>query len=205
MTQFSPHCLFTVGHSTHEAEAFVELLRVHSITAIADVRSSPFSRFNPQFNRETLQATLQRAGIDYVFLGEQLGARRSERDCYQDGKARYERIAKTPSFAEGLDRLRSGIQRHRIALLCAEKDPIICHRMILVCKALRDDPFEIRHIREDGTAESMEAAEERLLAAVGLPSKDLFRSREELIDEAYERQSDRIAYSELETSEVTAP
>jgi len=191
--------LFTIGHSDHKMSQFLSLLVGHGIDAIADVRSHPYSRFHSQFNRETLAGSLKRLDIEYVFLGQELGARRSERDSYQGRKARYHLISKLPAFREGLDRLRHGIPSRRIALLCAEKDPITCHRMVLVCRHLRSDPIEIRHILGDGSIESMEEAETRLLDLVGLSPTDLFRGRAELIDEAYELQAERIAYSEPET------
>lgn len=191
-------CLFTIGHSCHEITEFIALLGRHGVNAVADVRSQPYSRFHSQFNREALTESLQRAGIQYVFLGDELGARRSEPDSYQDNQARYDLIARIPAFHDGLGRLRRGVVSRRIALLCAEKDPITCHRMVLVCRHLRSEPVEIRHILADGSLESMDSAEARLLDAVGLPATDLFRSRAELIEEAYDLQAERIAYSEPE-------
>src|SRR5688500_8953655 len=131
--------LFTIGHSIHTVERLLELLRQHQIAALADVRSSPFSAWTPQFNRPALEASLRAAGIQYVFLGDELGARRSETEVYVDGVARYERIAKTPAFQAGLERVRKGIRKLRLSLICAEKDPLECHRTILVCRNLRRD------------------------------------------------------------------
>src|SRR5436189_261050 len=107
--------LFTIGHSTHEPARFIELLKQHGVRAVADVRSSPYSRFNPHFNRETMKTWLKQAGLWYVFLGVELGARRDEPECYVNGKARYDLIAKTPAFAHGLKRIRVGLSEHRIA------------------------------------------------------------------------------------------
>src|SRR4051812_26369658 len=126
--------LFTIGHSTHTAEKFLDLLRIHRIEAIGDVRSSPFSAWTPQFNRPALEASLRAASVQYVFLGDELGARRAEREVYLGGVARYERIAKVAAFQSGLDRVRKGAQKYRLALMCAEKDPLECHRTILVCR-----------------------------------------------------------------------
>src|SRR4051794_38696900 len=95
-------CLYTIGHSDLSFEQFIALLRRHKTAAIADVRSMPYIQRLPQFNREGLASGLQRAGIRYVFLGEELGARRSEEDCYVDGQARYDRIATMPLFQQGL-------------------------------------------------------------------------------------------------------
>lgn len=190
--------LFTIGHSTHEWPAFVALLRKHSISTMADVRSSPYSRFNPQYNREALERGLNEAGIQYVFMGRELGARRDESECYEGRQARYENIARTPLFLEGIDRVRKGAAEHRIALMCAEKDPITCHRMVLVGRALRTDGLELLHILEDGSIEANADAERRMVSATGLPESDLFRSREELVEEAYRQQGLRIAWVDPE-------
>ena len=128
--------VFSIGHSNLELARFVALLKQHGIQAVADVRSSPYSQYNPQFNREPLQRALREQGISYVFLGEELGARRSERECYVDGRADYSRIAQTPAFVRGLDRIIQGAAKMRVAMVCAEKDPLDCHRCILVSPRL---------------------------------------------------------------------
>jgi uncharacterized protein (DUF488 family) len=194
--------LYTIGHSDHPTGRFLDLLAAHRIMAVADVRSAPHSRWHPQFNKEALAADLARAGIRYVFLGQELGARRSEPDCYEAGKARYELIARSPLFANGLDRVRRGLGQFRVALLCAEKDPLTCHRTILVCRRLKGTVPTIRHILEDGTVEPHPDAESRLLALAGLSDGDLFRSRDELLDEAYDWQGERIAYVDSRAEEA---
>jgi len=188
--------VFTIGHSTHSAEKLLELLRLHEITAVADVRSQPYSRVNAQFNREVLQADLKAMKISYVFLGRELGARTHDRTCYVDGKVQYDLLARSSSFQEGLARVEKGTQGHRIALLCAEKDPLVCHRAILVCRHLVARGLEAVHILETGRLERHEDALARLLAEVGVQSRDLFRSREELIAEAYAQRGEQIAYVE---------
>lgn len=197
-------CLFTIGHSDHELPEFVSLLAKHGVNVVADVRSHPYSRFHGQFNRETLVEYLRSVNIQYVFLGRELGARRSERESYQNNQARYDLIVRLPVFREGLDRIRQGMASHRIALLCAEKDPITCHRTILVCRHLRSEPVDIRHILEDGSLETTEQVETRLLEAVGLPLMHLFLDRSELIEQAYDLQAEKIAYTEDEASIVTS-
>jgi uncharacterized protein (DUF488 family) len=171
---------------------------MNSISAIADVRSCPYSRMNPQFNQEPLKTQLQMAGIAYAPLGWELGARSDDRSCYENGKVQYDRLARTPLFRAGLKRLLEGVQTHRVALLCAEKDPITCHRMVLVCHELRREPLDIFHILADGSLESNAEAERRMVAAVSLPEHDLFTSGDEMIDEAYRLQGDRIAWVETE-------
>lgn len=188
--------LFTIGHSTHAIGQFLDLLRMNSISAIADVRSRPYSRVNPQFNRESMQTALDAAGIAYRFLGRELGARSDDRSCYVNGKVQYDRLAQTPLFLRGLTRLINGVREHRIALMCAEKDPITCHRMVLVCHALRAEPLEIFHVCADGSLEPNADAERRMIAAVRLPVSDLFTSVEETVEEAYRLQGQRIAWVE---------
>src|SRR6266850_168879 len=112
-----PATIYTIGHSTHEAGRLVELLRQHGITAIADVRSRPYSRVNPQFNRESLARTLKDAGISYVFLGKELGARPDDRSSYIDGRVSYERLAASALFRDGIDRVMDGADKFHVALM----------------------------------------------------------------------------------------
>lgn len=185
--------LFTVGHSNRSIEEFIELLRFSDVSAVADVRSHPYSHRLPHFNRESISERLHDAGIAYVFLGEELGARRSESGCYVDGRAEYDLIEQTPLFQSGLDRVRQGAERYRVALMCAEMDPVTCHRSVLIAKALRSE-FEIRHIVSRDEIESHDEAERRLLRIWRLDHRDLFQNEAELLDDAYRRQAAEIAY-----------
>jgi len=187
--------LFTIGHSTQSWEQFLEVLLRHRIEAIGDVRSSPYSSRFPHFNREVLDRALRAANIRYVFLGDELGARRAERECYVAGVARYDRIARTAAFRAGLERVQTGVTRYRLALMCAEKDPLECHRTILVCRQFRAD-LDIRHVLGDGSLETHADAETRLLTEEKVPGDDLFAPREELIAQAYDRRGGKIAYHE---------
>lgn len=196
--------VYTIGHSTHATERLMALLASHGVTAVADVRSQPYSRRNPQFNRESLRGDLKSAGIAYVFLGRELGARPEDPTCYVDGQVRYDLLSRTALFQEGLARIAQGVGGQRIALLCAEKDPIRCHRAILVCRHLEACGIPTQHILEDGRLESHSAAVTRLLAELDIPEGDLFRSRDDLVVEAYSRRGTQIAYSETHpTGEAT--
>jgi uncharacterized protein (DUF488 family) len=185
--------LFTVGHSTHSFEHFADLLARHRIEAICDVRSTPFSRRNPQFNRNALETRLREAGRSYVFLGRELGVRSADPDHYVGGKVQYRSLAREPAFVGGLQRIRNGAGTLRIALMCAERDPIDCHRTILVCRALRAADLDIQHILADGSLESGSAAEERLMAALNI-LPDMFHDEAECVERAYDTQAERIAY-----------
>ena len=186
--------VFTVGHSTHPVERFVQLLSRHEITAIADVRSQPYSRMNPQFNRDALRSTLKDAGIAYVFLGKELGARSNDESCYLNGKVQYDRLAMTSLFREGLDRVELGLAKHRIALMCAEKDPLTCHRSILVCRHLVARDIGVAHILQDARVETHDEAMTRLLRELRIERADLFRNQDDLFGEAYALRGDEIAY-----------
>jgi uncharacterized protein (DUF488 family) len=186
--------LFTIGHSTHELSTFLGLLGMHSLQAVADVRSQPVSFRFPQFSRPALEKSLKANHVRYVFLGHELGARREEECCYLDGQARYELVAKTSAFHDGIMRVLKGVKKYRLALMCAEKDPITCHRTILVCRHLRGKGFSIQHILSDGKLESHEELEERMLKMLGKSQPSLFASREQLVEQAYEEQGGKIAY-----------
>src|SRR5262249_40063791 len=143
------HPVFTIGHSTHSSEGFLALLRLHGVTAVGDVRSAPYSRFNPQFNRETLSESLRRADIKYVFLGEALGARSKDSSCYVNGRVQYRCLARTDLFKGGIERVARGAEEYAIALMCAEKEPLDCHRTLLVSRALVERGLVVRHILAD--------------------------------------------------------
>lgn len=191
-----PSQVFTIGHSNHSAEALMSLLQRHVIEVVADVRSSPVSRRCPQFSRNELKLTLAEAGIRYVFLGDQLGARPKDRDCYVDGRVKYDRLASTAAFQAGLDRVMLGSTEYRVALLCAEKDPLDCHRTILVARHLAERGLDVMHILADGALEAHGETMDRLLASLQLCSDDLFLAREAILSQAYDRQGDKIAFVE---------
>jgi len=186
--------VLTVGHSTHSIDVFVALLQQHGVTALADVRSTPFSRFTPQFNQGALEKTLKANGMKYVFLGRELGARSDDRSCYEHGRVQYDRLAKTEVFLSGIERIRRGSKDQRIALMCAEKEPLECHRTLLVARALDRLGVPVEHILADGHIEAHGDAMVRLLDVLGLPREDLFRTREDLISLALVRQEERVAY-----------
>ncbi len=181
--------VLTIGHSNHSLEAFLELLASNGVTAVADVRSAPFSRFCPQFNRDALSAALKEHGIRYTCLGRELGGRSADPACYRDGQIRYELVARTSLFRDGLARIVDSAARHRTALMCAEKEPLDCHRTLLVAPALAARGVAVAHILADGELEPHEKTLDRLLIQF-----DLFQSREELLAHALARQAQRVAF-----------
>jgi uncharacterized protein (DUF488 family) len=194
--------VYTIGHSNGTVEKFVRLLRLHAITAVADVRSRPYSRFNPQFNREGLAIELKKSGVDYVFLGQELGARSEDPTCYRDGRAQYSLIAKTAVFERGIQRLLAGMERFQVVIMCAEKEPLACHRSILISRSLEERSIRVRHILEDGSVEDHDSSLQRLLQMHGMQDTHLFHSRDELIAIAYEKQAEEIEYSASQSSQA---
>ena len=185
--------VFTIGHSNHTLDAFLTLLSKHEVSAVADVRSAPYSRFCPQFNRDVLTATLKAANIRYSYLGRELGGRSDDPACYQGGQIQYDLVARTSVFREGLARVVGGAESYRIALMCAEKEPLDCHRTLLVAPELVAVGVDVVHILAGGELETHQKTMERLLAQLN-PNYDLFQPREELLADALARQARRIAY-----------
>ncbi|HML14065.1 MAG TPA: DUF488 domain-containing protein [Xanthobacteraceae bacterium] len=186
--------LFTIGHSNHPIERFLELARGSGITAIADVRSTPASRRYPWFNQSRLAPRLAQEGIAYVPLGEALGGRPRDPRLYgDDGVVNYASMAGTEEFRAGLERVAEGARRYRVCLMCAEREPLDCHRCLLVARALAERGFAIGHVLADATIEPHGQTEERLLALAGAPA-DLFAERAEQVAAAYARRAGTAAY-----------
>ena len=185
--------IWTIGHSNHSARRFIDLLQGAGIDCVADVRSAPFSRRNPQFSQKALTASLKDAGIEYWFLGDALGARPTDADCYEGGKASYARIAATAAFQEAIHGLIDGSHARRIALMCAEKEPLECHRTVLVGRALAQRDTELAHIHADGRIEPQAALEERLLH-LAKEKVDLLNGRDAALAQAYDKLGKRMAY-----------
>ncbi|MEA3200840.1 MAG: hypothetical protein QOE90_2268 [Thermoplasmata archaeon] len=147
--------VWTIGHSSVPLARFLELADSQGIQVVADVRSSPFSRFAPHFSRPALESTLLEHGLHYAFLGRELGGRPEDPACYDDeGHALYWKMARTPIFEEGLARLGIWARRYRVALLCSEEDPAECHRHLLVARVLQERGIEVRHVRGTGAVET---------------------------------------------------
>ncbi|MFC0242785.1 DUF488 domain-containing protein [Rhodopseudomonas telluris] len=188
--------VYTIGHSTHTIEKLIAMLKEHGITAIGDVRSRPYSRMNPQFNREPLKKALRETDIAYVFLGAELGARSEDMSCYRNGQVQYDLLARTDLFKRGIERVKDGAHRYRLALMCAEKEPLDCHRTILVSRTLFEDGVPIKHILADGGIEDHARTVDRLVAMLRVPGSDMFRTDDVVVSEAFARQGKEIAYRE---------
>jgi uncharacterized protein (DUF488 family) len=186
--------LLTIGHSNLPADQFLALLKAHDVTAIADVRSVPFSRRFPWFSSRPLAERLQSKGIAYIMVGDTLGGRPANPALYRDGVADYEAMAGTADFRAGIERVVTGMTSHRLCLMCSEREPLDCHRCLLVSRALAERGWMIGHILGDGSIEPQSATEERLLAGLRLGAGgDLFGDRQSRLAEDYRRRARRIA------------
>ncbi|GFE88937.1 DUF488 domain-containing protein [Steroidobacter agaridevorans] len=184
--------IYTVGHSNHPIAHFLKLLRGPGVTLLADVRSTPYSRFNPQFRRDALVEALGKEGIEYLFLGEELGARSKDPSCYDEGRVSYRKLAATDLFRQGIDRLLTAAKSHTVAIMCAEKDPLDCHRTILVARELVKRGETVAHILASGEVESHEQVMERLREKLKIEPTDLFGG--DANEQAYELRGRQIAY-----------
>jgi uncharacterized protein (DUF488 family) len=191
--------LFTLGHSNLEPSAFLDLLRDHAVRLLVDVRSLPRSSRFPQFSQPGFEQILAEAGIQYLFLGEELGGRPDDPDAYRsDGVVDYRARRKSYAFQAGLERLLDELLHSSCALLCAEEDPLECHRFLMICPELVRLGIPPLHIRKGSRLETQEDAETRLLKAQGfaaVASHTLFpQAREDALEEAYELQATQFAY-----------
>ncbi len=191
MTKFN---LFSIGHSNISAERFTALLRDAGADAVADVRSTPVSRFCPWFSAKTLKPQLEREGVHYFAYGEALGGRPRDPQLYRDGVADYEAMARQPDFLAGIDRLVAGAAHGRLCMMCAEREPLDCHRCLLVARHLAACGLTVGHILHDGTIEPHAATEERLLDLDG-DDGDLFATgQNQRIAAAYRWRARAVAY-----------
>jgi uncharacterized protein (DUF488 family) len=187
--------VLTIGHSRHSWERFTALLAGAGVETIADVRTAPRSRFSPQFNKDAMAAALAAQGIEYLFLGKELGGRPQGQELYTDGVADYEKMAASPEFRRGLDRLMESAARSSVAAMCSEADPLDCHRCLLVGRALAAKGVDVRHILASGAIVTHAELEERLLSLENLAEADLLASsREARLAEAYRARSRKAGY-----------
>jgi uncharacterized protein (DUF488 family) len=155
--------IHTIGHSTHPIDYFIELLQAHEVNCIVDVRSVAASRFNPQYNKKALEGSLKKQGIQYLHFAEEFGARRTDPNDLIEGRVDFEKVRSSAIFKKGIQRLKQGTEKgFRIALMCAESEPLECHRFAMISPALKKE-FEIRHILKDASIAEQEELEQQLL------------------------------------------
>lgn len=194
--------LYTIGHSQHKTEYFIEMLNEYNINYILDVRSTPYSQFASEYNRENIKATLSGAGIQYAFMGNYFGARQEDRSLYtSEGYLDFDKVRKSARFQLGLHSVVKGIKSgNKIALMCTEKEPIECHRAIMVARTFFEIGIDVQHILQNKELQS-HAELNRQLLDIYYPDRyqiSLFseknRSEEENLIEAYKLQNRKIGY-----------
>jgi uncharacterized protein (DUF488 family) len=191
--------VYTVGHSNLEFSEFASLLKGAAIEALIDVRSSPQSARFPQFTQSVLEKTLASEGITYIFLGEELGGRPDDPEAYcPDGRVDYPARRKSYAFRAGLERVLKESENRSLALMCAEEDPLDCHRFLMISPELVEVGIAPLHIRRGGNIETQEAAETRLLESNGFgafAANTLFpEARAEALEKAYALQTRKCAF-----------
>ncbi len=193
------HTVFTIGHSAMESAVFRKLLQQFEIKLVIDVRSRPRSQRFPQFDQIELEGALRALGIRYLFLGEELGGRPEDPKTYRgDGLVDYRARRKSREFASGIKRVLCELERGDLALLCAEQDPLNCHRFLMICPELVAMGIEPLHIRKGGIRETQREAEDRLLQVqrmAAVAGASLFpEDREAALESAYVAQSEKYAF-----------
>jgi uncharacterized protein (DUF488 family) len=194
--------IYTVGHSTHPIEVFLDLLKAYSINCLIDVRSVAASSYNPQYNKEPLTNFLKENGITYLHFAEEFGARHTDPDLLDDeGKVNFELVRKSWNFKQGVERLWQGIDKgFTIALMCSESEPFDCHRFSMVSIALEKDGFDVKHILKDKTLKTNAQLESQLLKKYEkkIPQPDMFQPNitvEDQLKVAYRLRNKEIAFS----------
>ena len=184
--------IYTVGHSTHQLDFFLSLIKEHGVNCIIDVRSVAASSYNPQYNQEPLKNYLKNHGVTYLHFPEEFGARFNDPDLLDDdGKVDFEKVRKSYNFKMGVERLWQGLDKgYKMALMCSESEPLDCHRFSMVSLALVKDGFEVKHIMKDKTLKTNDELEKILLKKYDkkLPKPDMFNpdiSVEDQLKEAY--------------------
>lgn len=167
--------IFTIGHSTHSIEDFINLLKLHNINYIMDVRSIPYSKYIPHFNRESISSTLTNQNINYKFLGDVFGAKVKDITLYnEDGVLDFDKVRQTPKFITLVDNLILGInQGNKICLMCSEKDPTQCHRSIMISRSFYDKDIQIAHILSNGSIMSQDNLHQNILSKCKTDNLDL--------------------------------
>ena len=163
-TEYQSVTIYSIGHSNQPMEAFLELLNRHSIQALIDVRSHPYSRYVPHFNGPVLAHAAGHVNIQYLFMGKELGGRPDGEEFYDaDDYVMYSRVAESPLFLKGIKHLGEVGKASKVAIMCSEEDPTACHRHLLIGRVLAQQGINLLHIRGDGhiqTAEELASLEE---------------------------------------------
>lgn len=186
--------IFTIGHSNLDISDFINLLLANKIELVVDVRSAPYSKLYPHFNRNPLEVSLTKNFIKYIFLGDSVGGRSNNLKDFSKGRVVYKKIAEREEYVSSINMIIQNSSKYRIVLMCSEKEPLECHRTLLISRSIETHRVKILHIHRDGQIESQSEAIQRLLKIWKLDSPNLFGEDAERIDEAFTKQESKYAY-----------
>jgi uncharacterized protein (DUF488 family) len=186
--------IFTIGHSNLEISDFINLLLANKIELLVDVRSAPYSKLYPHFNRNPLEVSLTKNSIKYIFLGDSVGGRSNNIKDYSKGRVVYKKIAEKKEYISSINTIIQNSSKYKIVLMCSEKEPLECHRTLLISRSIEAHMVKILHIHRDGQIESQSEGIQRLLKIWKLDSPNLFGEDAERIDEAFTKQESKYAY-----------
>ena len=191
--------IYTVGHSTHPAPYFLELLKSHGVDCLVDVRSLAASRFNPQYNKKALAEFLNKNRIEYYHLPDEFGARRTDPEILSNGKVDFEKVRDSNAFKSGLKKLQElSDEGKSMALMCSESEPLSCHRFVMICPVIKKK-YQVWHILKDKNLKSNEKLEDELIESYfGKRGMDLFdgsSSRKEQLEKALKQKNLEMGYS----------
>lgn len=148
--------IYTIGHSNIPFNEFLELLKSHEIKKLVDVRSSPYSKYATQFNREELKSSLKNAGINYYYLGHLIGGKPEGKQFYVDGRVDYELIEQDKSYQEGIHKLMEEASSANTVIMCSEENPTKCHRHKLITPSLTKKGWTVLHIRGNSRTQKID-------------------------------------------------
>ena len=196
--------IYTIGHSNYPVEKLIDMLKHYDVNCVIDIRGTPYSKYNVQYNKENIANTLTEAGFLYIYMAKELAAKRENKVSYnKEGYSDFEKVVTEKDFLNGIQRLKTGCEKgYRIALLGAMQEPIRCHRSILVGRALVEHKFDVKHILDDYTLASQENIEENLLNKYYCNRNQITMdsllgnslSEEEMIKEGYRLANKEIGY-----------
>ena len=196
--------IYTIGHSNYTMERLIDMLEYYNINCVVDIRGTPYSKYNIQFDKEAIRYTLTNAGFVYIYMGKELAAKRIRKNSYNnEGYSNFEEVIKEEEFKRGVDRLKNGCAKgYKIILLGAMQDPIRCHRSILVGRELVKNDFDVKHILDDYSIVTQDDIEEMLLNKYfsnrnQITIEDLTGNslnNEEMINEGYKLANREIGY-----------
>lgn len=196
--------IFAIGHSNYPYDKLIEMIKRYGIDCVVDIRETPYSKYNTQYNREALRESLKSSGFTYVYMGHEFGAKRQTKESYNDdGYADFKKVIKEELFLKGIERITKGLQMgYKIVLLGAMQDPIRCHRSIMLGKYLNEKGFDVKYIMHEGNIVNQDYIEEDLLNKYFSDRNQLSidsllgtdKSREEMIEEGYKLANKEIGY-----------